>query len=89
MNAQRPKVTIRFKYNLDTGEIEEFIIDDHAPAAGESYHDQVALSVAGRLVANPEIADAGPASFHPAGGVAGFKPRGKRDTSIHVKPVEE
>ena len=89
MTAQRPKVTIRFKYNLDTGEIEEFIVDDHAPAARESYHDQVALSVASRLVAHPEIADAGPGSSHSAGTVTGFQNNGERDESVHVEPVEE
>jgi hypothetical protein len=89
MIDQRPKVTISFKYNLDTGEIEEFIIDDHAPAARESYHDQVALSVASRLVANPEIADAGPASSLSAGAVTGSQNNGERDESVHVEPVEE
>ncbi|MBN2332415.1 MAG: hypothetical protein JXO49_12575 [Deltaproteobacteria bacterium] len=59
MSSQRPKVTIQFKYNMDTGEIEEFIVDDHASAASEQYHDQVAKAVAGRLGRNPEIADAG------------------------------
>ncbi len=89
MIGQRPKVTIRFKYNLDTGEIEEFIIDDHAPTARESYHDQVALSVAGRLVANPEIADAGPASSLSVEAVTGSKNNVERDDSVHVEQVEE
>jgi plasmid stabilization system protein ParE len=53
-------VRIRFKYNKDTGEIEEFIIDDQAPAASEAYHDDVAHAIAGRLGRDPEIEDAGP-----------------------------
>lgn len=89
MTGQRPKVTIRFKYNLNTGEIEEFIIDDHAPTARESYHDQIALSVASRLVANPEIADAGPASSLSVGAVTGSQNNEERDVSVHVEQVEE
>jgi len=60
MEKKRPPVRIRFKYNVDTGEIEEFIIDDNAVSAGEEYHDKVAKSVAARLGRNPDITDAGP-----------------------------
>lgn len=56
---QRPKVRVRFKYNVDTGEIEEFIIDDNAPDRSESYHDQVARAFADPLGRHPEIEDAG------------------------------
>ncbi len=60
MSEKRPRVRIRFKYNKDTGEIEEFIIDDQAPAASEAYHDDVAHAIAGRLARDPEVEDAGP-----------------------------
>jgi len=57
---KRPRVRIRFKYNRETGEIEEFIIDDNAPTASEEYHDQVAQAIASLLGRTPGIADAGP-----------------------------
>ena len=60
MTNKRPPIRIRFKYNVDTGEIEEFIIDDNAAAASEAYHDKVARAIAGRLGHNPVIDDAGP-----------------------------
>lgn len=60
MSKKRPPVRIRFKYNVDTGEIEEFIIDDNAVSSSEEYHDKVARSVAARLGRNPDITDAGP-----------------------------
>ena len=60
MSNKRPGVKIKFKYNLDTGEIEEFIIDDSAPAASEDYHDKVANLIAQKFARNPEITDAGP-----------------------------
>ena len=60
MSGKRPRVRIRFKYNKDTGEIEEFIIDDQAPAASEEYHDKVAHAIAGRLARDPDVEDAGP-----------------------------
>lgn len=89
MTDQRPKVTVRFKYNLETGEIEEFIIDDHAPSARESYHDQVAQAVAGRLIKNPKIADAGPASSLSVGTASGLQDKVEKDDAAHVEPVEE
>ncbi len=60
MDKKRPPVRIRFKYNIDTGEIEEFIIDDNAASASEEYHDKIARTVASRLGRNPDISDAGP-----------------------------
>ncbi len=60
---KRPRVRIRFKYNTDTGEIEEFIIDDNAPAASEGYHNGVARAIASRLGSQPEIEDAGAISL--------------------------
>jgi plasmid stabilization system protein ParE len=59
MPKKQPRVRIRFTYNKDTGEIEEFIIDDQAPSASEAYHDDVAHAIAGRLARDPEIEDAG------------------------------
>jgi hypothetical protein len=60
MTNKRPPIRIRFKYNVDTGEIEEFIIDDNAATASETYHDKVAHAIARRLGNNPVIDDAGP-----------------------------
>ncbi len=60
MPAKRPPVRIHFKYNIDTGDIEEFIIDDNAPAASEDYHDKIAEAIASRLGHEPDISDAGP-----------------------------
>ncbi len=56
----RPAIRIRFKYNRDTGEIEEFIIDDNAPAARDEYHDKVARVIAARVARHPQVEDAGP-----------------------------
>ncbi len=60
MSNKRPPVRIRFKYNVDTGDIEEFIIDDNAAAASEAYHDKVARAIASRLGRESDIVDAGP-----------------------------
>lgn len=57
---KRPRIRIRFKYNRETGVIEDFIIDDNAPTASEEYHDQVAQAIAALLGRAPAIADAGP-----------------------------
>jgi hypothetical protein len=56
----RPKVSIRFKYNVDTGEIEEFLVDDNAPERSDEYHDKVARTLAGLVARRAEIEDAGP-----------------------------
>ncbi len=56
---QRPPVRVRFRYNLETGEVEEFIIDDNAPEQSEAYHDGVAEILAGRLGRRLEIQNAG------------------------------
>lgn len=65
MDKQRPRIRIQFKYNVDTGEIEEFIVDDNARAASEAFHDKVAKAVAGRLGRRPDIDDAGPIPVPP------------------------
>ncbi len=57
--TQRPPVRVRFRYNVDTGEIEEFIVDDNAPDRSEDYHNKVARAFAGQLSGNAEIEDAG------------------------------
>jgi hypothetical protein len=59
MNKGRPNVRIRFKYNVDTGEIEEFIVDDESPARSEEFHDKVAGAISSLLSRNAEIEDAG------------------------------
>jgi len=86
MSEKRPRVRIRFKYNVDTGEIEEFIIDDNAPAASEAYHDKVAQAIAGRLARHSEIEDAGPVRLPP------IEPRLVEVPAVEEeeeKPVEE
>ena len=55
----RPPIRISFKYNKDTGEIEEFIVDDNAPTASETMHNRVAEAISSRLGRRPEIEDAG------------------------------
>lgn len=60
--TSRPRVSIRFRYNADTGAIEEFLIDDHAPDRTEQYHDRIAGAIASHLARNSGIADAGNAS---------------------------
>ncbi|MCK5680203.1 hypothetical protein KAI46_05260 [bacterium] len=57
---KRPPVKIKFKYNLETGEIEQFIVDDNAVGASEEYHDQVALAIGDLLSRKAELVDAGP-----------------------------
>lgn len=60
--SERKPVTIRFRFNKDTGQIEEFLIDDGDRAAPEAHHDKIARAIAGRLFRRPEIEDAGAAS---------------------------
>lgn len=60
MSQQRPKVKIRFRFNYETGRIEDFTIDDQAAGASEEYHDLVAEKIASLLARDPEIFDAGP-----------------------------
>ncbi len=54
----RPPIRIRFRFNIDTGDM-EFIVDDNAPNRSEDYHDRVAETIARFLARNPEIRDAG------------------------------
>lgn len=56
---KRPPIRISFKYNKDTGEIEEFIVDDNAPTASETLHNKIAEAISSRLSRRPEIEDAG------------------------------
>jgi hypothetical protein len=56
---QRPRVHIRFRFNIESGEIEEFIIDDNAAHLPEEYHDKIADRFAAELARNPDIEDAG------------------------------
>ncbi len=59
MSDKRPPIRIRFKYNIDTGEIEDFIIDDNSITASEEYHQDIARQITGLLEKNAEIVDAG------------------------------
>jgi hypothetical protein len=58
MSARKP-VTIRFRFNQDTGQIEQFLIDDGDRTAPEEYHNRIAQAIAGRLFRRPQIEDAG------------------------------
>jgi hypothetical protein len=59
MDQQRRPVTIRFRFNEATGQIEEFLIDDGDRTASEAYHNKIARAIAGELFKNPVIEDAG------------------------------
>lgn len=59
MSETRPPIRISFRYNKDTGEIVEFIVDDNAPTASEDYHDVVADTIASSLSRRAEIYEAG------------------------------
>jgi len=86
MSKKRPRVRIRFKYNIETGEIDEFIIDDNAPAASEGYHNQVAHAVASRRARRPAIEDAGPVRLPSLEPQVAQPPEKKKDKE---KPAEE
>ena len=60
MSNKRPPVKIKFRFNLETGTIEQFIVDDNAAGASEEYHDRVALAVGDLLARKVEVKDAGP-----------------------------
>jgi hypothetical protein len=60
MSSKRPPVKIKFRFNLETGTIEQFIVDDNAAGASEEYHDRVALTVGDLLARKVEVKDAGP-----------------------------
>ncbi len=60
MTNKRPPVKIKFRFNLETGTIEQFIVDDNAAGASEEYHDRVALAVGDLLARKVEVKDAGP-----------------------------
>ena len=60
MSPKRPPVKIKFRFNLETGTVEQFIVDDNAVGAGEEYHDRVALAVGDLLAREVEVRDAGP-----------------------------
>ena len=67
---RRPPVRVRFRYNVDTGEIEEFLVDDNAPDRSEDYHDKVAQTFASQLGRNAQIEDAGRIRHQGAGEAA-------------------
>jgi hypothetical protein len=60
MNGEpaRPSIRIRFRFDVDTGEI-ELIVDDQAPDRTEEYHDKAAALIARFLARNPDVRDAG------------------------------
>jgi len=60
MSSKRPPVKIKFRFNLETGTVEQFVVDDNAAGASEEYHDRVALAVGDLLARKVEVKDAGP-----------------------------
>ena len=58
----RPPVRVRFRFNVETGEV-EFIVDDISPDRSDDYHDKVAHAIASFLDRHPEIQDAGPIRY--------------------------
>ncbi|HLW03748.1 MAG TPA: hypothetical protein VKT82_34190 [Ktedonobacterales bacterium] len=56
--ANRPPVRVRFRFNIDTGEM-ELIVDDISPDRSEEYHNKVAEAIASYLARNPDVQDAG------------------------------
>jgi hypothetical protein len=58
--SKRNPVTIKFRFNKETGQIEEFLIDDGDRTASEAYHNRIARAIAGELFRRPDIVDAGP-----------------------------
>lgn len=61
--SSKKSVLIRFRYNKESGEIEDLIVDDNTPNASEAFHDQVAELVASQLGAKAVIQDAGSIRF--------------------------
>ena len=57
--SERKPITIRFRYNKESGEIEDLIVDDNSPNAPEDFHDQVAELIAQQLGSNAVIQEAG------------------------------
>ncbi len=57
--SQRPKIKVRFHFNIETGEM-DLIVDDNAAHLSEDYHDKIAQALASYLGRNPDIQDAGP-----------------------------
>ena len=55
--SDRKPVNIRFRYNKESGEIEDLIVDDNSPGASESHHDRIADLVARQLGSQPLIHD--------------------------------
>lgn len=55
---ERQPITIRFRFNKETGQIEEFLIDDGDRTASEAYHDRIARAIASELFRKPQIEDA-------------------------------
>lgn len=89
MSEKRPRIRIRFRYNKDSGEIEELIIDDQAPAAPEAYHDGVARAIAGRLGRAPEIENAGPVRLSQIEPQTVETPAGEMPLSPSAQDVEQ
>lgn len=59
MADKRPPIKISFQYNVTTGEIEEFLIDDNAANAPDAYHDDVANMLLSHMGIEGDIEDAG------------------------------
>ncbi len=58
-SQKRPPIRVHFRYNLESGEVEELLIDDNAPGRTDDYHDKVADLIASRLGRDFLIEDIG------------------------------
>ncbi len=87
--SKKQPVTIRFRYNKESGEIEDLIVDDNAPNASDDFHDKVAELIARQLGANATIEDAGPIRFEsrPANKIGQGKSKRKEPGSRKI--IEE
>lgn len=53
-------VSVRFRFNKRTGEVEEFLVDDHDHDLPEAEHDRIALGVARVIATHPQIQEVVP-----------------------------
>ncbi len=87
--AKKQPVTIRFRYNKESGEIEDLIVDDNTPNASEDFHDQVADLIARQLGARATIEDAGPIRFESRSASKTVREKAKPKESAPGKRMQE
>ncbi len=50
-------ITVRFRFNKLTGEVERFIVDDHDQQLPEHVHDSIAAEIGRSVAGNPQIVE--------------------------------